>query len=88
MSGTELTQAVNYLAGQAEVSRQSAGALAGEMLEAWLTGNGLEDLEDPAAAFQAVTREDVLQVAQRNLEPDQRAEGIVRGTGVKSPVAG
>jgi zinc protease len=88
VSGTELTQAVNYLAGQAEVSRQSAGALAGEMLEAWLTGNGLEDLEDPAAAFQAVTREDVLQVAQRNLEPDQRAEGIVRGTGVKSPVAG
>src|SRR6185436_19097198 len=30
----ELTQAINYLAGQSEVERQSAGALAGEMLEA------------------------------------------------------
>ena len=40
---TELRQAVNYLAGQAEVSRQSASAVAGEILEAWIAGAGLED---------------------------------------------
>jgi zinc protease len=87
VSEVELTQAVNYLAGQAEVSRQSVGALAGEMLEAWLIGNGLDDLEDPAAAFRAVTAEDVLRVARSNLKPEQRAEGVVRGTGLRATVA-
>jgi zinc protease len=88
VSGAELTQAVNYLAGQAEVGRQSAGALAGEILEAWLIGNGLGDLDDPAAAFRAVTAADVLRVAQGNLDPSSKAEGVVRGTGVSSPVGG
>jgi zinc protease len=84
----ELAQAVNYLAGQAEVSRQSAGAVAGEILEAWLIGHGLEDLEDPAAAFRAVTADDVLRVAEANLDPDRRTEGVVRGTGLRSPGGG
>jgi zinc protease len=88
VSGAELTQAVNYLAGQAEVGRQSAGALAGEILEAWLIGNGLGDLENPTAAFRAVTAADVLRVAQSNLDPSSKAEGVVRGTGVSSPVGG
>jgi zinc protease len=85
---TELAQAVSYLAGQAEVSRQSAGALAAELLEAWLIGNGLADLEDPGAAFRAVTAQDVQRVAADNLDPARRAEGVVRGTGVKSPIGG
>ena len=88
VSEAELTQAVNYLAGQAEVSRQSAGSLAGEILEAWLIGNGLADLEDPAAAFRAVSADAVLRVAQANLRPSAKAEGVVRGTGVSLPVAG
>jgi zinc protease len=88
VSATELHQAVNYLAGQAEVSRQSAGELAGEIVEAWVTGNGLADLENPAAAFRAVTAEDVLQVAQRNLDPTLRAEGVVRGSGTRMSAGG
>jgi zinc protease len=88
VSQSELEQAGNYLAGQAEVGRQSAAGLAGEILEAWLIGNGLVDLEDPAAAFRAVSRDDVLQVAQRYLQPALRAEGVVRGSGVSSPVGG
>ena len=55
-------------------------------LEAWLIGGGLSDLEDPAAAFRAVTWEDVLQVAQANLDPEKRAEGVVRGTSLRPPV--
>jgi zinc protease len=84
----ELTQAVNYLAGQAEVGRQSTGALVGEILEAWMIGNGLGDLEDPAAAYRAVTADEVLRVVESNLDPARRAEGIVRGSGVSSPIAG
>ena len=60
VSEAELRQAVNYLAGQAEVSRQSGGAVAGEILEAWVAGTGLGELQDPAAAYRAVTADDVL----------------------------
>ena len=88
VSEAELRQAANYLAGQAEVRRQSAAGLAGEILEAWLIGNGLADLENPGAAFRAVIRDDVLAVAQRYLQPSARAEGVVRGSGVSSPVGG
>jgi zinc protease len=88
VSPTELVQAVSYLAGQAEVRRQSGVAVAGEILEAWVSGNGLGDLENTAAEFRAVTAEQVLRVAERHLRPEQRAEGIVRGTGLSSPVAG
>jgi zinc protease len=88
VSAEELEQAVNYLAGQAEVGRQSGAALAGEILEAWLTGNGLSDLENPGARFRAVSADDVLRVAGRYLQQAQKAEGVVRGTGISSPVAG
>jgi len=83
----ELEQAVNYLSGQAEVGRQSGAALAGEILEAWLSGNGLSDLDNPGAAFRSVSADDVLRVASRYLG-QQKVEGVVRGTGISSPVAG
>jgi len=88
VSEAELTQAVSYLSGQAEVGRQSGAQLAGEILEAWVSGNGLSDLNDPGAAFRAVRAEDVLQVARRRLQQSQRAEGVVRGNGLSSPVGG
>ncbi|HEU4700313.1 MAG TPA: pitrilysin family protein [Gemmatimonadales bacterium] len=81
VSERELAQAVSYLAGQAEVRRQSGAAVAGEILEAWLIGTGLAELEDPAAAFRAVTAEAVQEIARRHLVAAERAEGVVRGTG-------
>jgi zinc protease len=88
VSQTELSQAVNYLSGQAEVGRQSGAALAGEILEAWMIGNGLGDLENPGAAFRAITEDDVMRVAERYLLASERAEGVVRGTGVSSRAGG
>ena len=41
----ELSEGVNYLSGQAEVSRQSAGAVVSEIVDAWLAGEGLCELE-------------------------------------------
>ena len=88
VSETELRQAVNYLAGQAEVSRQSGSAVAAEILEAWVAGSGLAELEDPGAAYRAVTAEEVLRVAGASLDPSRRVEGVVRGTGgARPPVA-
>ena len=86
VTAVELRQAVNYLAGQAEVNRQSGGAVAAEILEAWIAGSGLGELADPAAAYRLVTAEDVLRVARRSLDPARRAEGVVRGTGAARPL--
>jgi zinc protease len=85
---SELRQAVNYLAGQAEVSRQTGSAVAAEILEAWVAGTGLGELADPAGAFRAVTADDVLRVARGSLDRSRRVEGVVRGRGaVRPPVA-
>ncbi len=78
---SELAQAVSYLSGQAEVRRQHATSVAAEILEAWLVGDGLEELADPEAAYRAVTAEQVQAVAVEYLGGLARAEGIVRGTG-------
>jgi len=76
----ELVRATSYLAGQTEVSRQSGAALAGEVLESWLAGEGLSDLEDPAARYRAVSAEEVRQAAERTLRGPW-GEGVVRGEG-------
>jgi zinc protease len=78
----ELAQATSYLAGQTEVNRQSSSAVAGEILEAWLAGEGLADLHDPAGCYRAVSAAAVRDVAAAVLgEALIRAEGIVRGSG-------
>ena len=75
----EIARSAQYLAGQAEVSRQRAGAVLGEILEAWLEGGGLAELEDPVGPYLAVTARDVAAVMQQYLDPDERVEGVVRG---------
>jgi zinc protease len=85
VTSEELGQAVNYLAGQAEVNRQNGSAVAGEILEAWIAGNGLSELTDPGAKYRAVTAADVQRVAAAYLTPHRRAEGLVRGTGAARP---
>jgi zinc protease len=83
----ELRQAVSYLAGQAEVSRQSAASVAGEILECWVSAGSLEEMSDPGAPFRAVTVEEVQRLAASSLDPTKRAEGVVRGTGASRPAA-
>ncbi|HEX9754593.1 MAG TPA: pitrilysin family protein [Gemmatimonadales bacterium] len=76
----EVAGTVSYLVGQSEVRRQSAGALAGEILDAWLQGTGLEELIDPGVPYRAVRPADVRLVAATYLDPARRSEGVVRGT--------
>ena len=75
----ELRRAVNYLAGQTTVQRQTASAQASEIVDAWLLGTGLSELETPAAEYRKVTAADLQRVAARYLDPDLRAEGLVQG---------
>jgi len=77
----ELRGAIGYLAGQAAVQRQSAGHLLTEIADAWMLGEGLDELEDPGAPYRRVTADAVWAVARASLQPARRAEGVVRGTG-------
>ncbi|MGH7523870.1 MAG: M16 family metallopeptidase [Gemmatimonadales bacterium] len=75
-SAEEVLRATAMLAGHAEIARQSAGALAGEIAGAWLLGQGLGELEDPAAPYRVVDRAAV-HAASQLLDPASRAEGVV-----------
>ena len=79
VSPDELRRAVNYLAGQTTVHRQTASAQASEIVDAYLLGQGLAELDDPAAPYRQVTADAVQNVAATYLDPALRAEGRVRG---------
>jgi zinc protease len=77
VSADELSRATAMLAGEAEMSRQTASGYAGEIADAWLLGSGLEELDDPAAPYRSVTAEMIHAVTARALDPAKRAEGVV-----------
>jgi zinc protease len=81
-SEEEVGRAVSMLAGQTEIAWQTAGAYAAAIADAWLFGRGLEELEEPAARYRAVTADAVHRLARRMLDPAHRAEGVVE-PGVK-----
>jgi zinc protease len=77
----ELSQAVNYLAGQAEVARQSSTAVAGEIVEAWIIGEGLQEIDDPGRRYRGVDADAVRAVADEYLDPARRVEAWCAGQG-------
>ena len=76
-SSEELSRAKAVLVGEVEMSRQTAGGYAAEIADAWLLGEGLDELDDPAAPYRAVTADEVHAVTARSLDPASRAEGVV-----------
>ena len=77
VSSDELSRATAMLAGHAERSRQTAGGYASEIVDAWLLGGGLDELDDPARPFREVTAEAIHAVTAHALDPALRAEGVV-----------
>jgi len=73
----ELDRAKAMLAGQAEMSRQSAGSFAAEIADAWILGAGLDELERPGDRYRSVTAEQVQAVAISAFDPASRAEGVL-----------
>jgi len=75
----EFSRAVAYLAGQAQVARQTGADLAAELLDAWMAGDDLATLEDPAGPYLRVTQAEVHEVLRIGLDSARRVEGVVRG---------
>ena len=77
----ELDRAKEYVVGSHAISQESGGALLGEMLDAWMFGEGLREILDHDFRVRSVTAEQMRDVAEKFFDPEQRVEGIVRGVG-------
>ena len=75
----ELERARRYLIGTHAIAQQSGGSVLGDMVDAWLFGEGLHELREFEARISAVTADDVQRIAQRYFDPARIVEGIVRG---------
>jgi zinc protease len=80
ITDVELDRARNYAAGAVQLRQQSARAVAGEVVAAWLHDE-LDVLDQEASRLRAVTREELQKVSSTLFQAEQRAEVIVRGTG-------
>ena len=77
----ELRRAQSYAVGTHAISRQSGGALLGEVTDVWLFGRGLAELDTYDDRVWAVTADDIARVARLYIDPAQMVEGVVRGRG-------
>jgi zinc protease len=75
----ELRRAQAFAIGTHAISRQSGGAILGEMLDAWLVGRGVQELDRYEHEIRRVAPADVARVAARYFDPRRVVEGIVRG---------
>ena len=77
----ELDRAKEYVVGSHAISQESGGALLGEILDAWMFGEGLHEILEHDSRVRAVTAEQMRDVAEKFFDPEKRVEGIVRGVG-------
>jgi zinc protease len=75
----ELTRATRYALGSHAISQQSGAAVLAELVDAWLFGEGLEELDLYESRIMAVTARDIQEYAVGAFDPERRVEGIVRG---------
>lgn len=75
----ELERAKRYLIGAHAISQQSGGAVLGELVDAWMLGDGLSELSEYTSRIEAVTADQIHAFAQRYFDPLRRVEGVVRG---------
>lgn len=79
VSEEELARAAHYAIGSHAIAMQSGAVVLGELLDAWLFGEGLEELDQFEARVSAVTAGDIQAYAAGAFDPERRVEGIVRG---------
>ncbi len=79
-SPEELERAKRFLIGTNAISQQSASSVLGDVIDAWLFGEGLQELGQVDASVQSVTGDDVLALARDYFTEQCVVEGVVRGT--------
>jgi zinc protease len=80
VTSDELERAKNYLVGSHAIARQSGAAVLGEIVDAWLLGEGLSELDEYEQRIRAVAAADIRALAIDAFDESRRVEGIVRGS--------
>jgi zinc protease len=80
VSDDELAQAKSYAVGTHAIRQQSGGAVLADLLDAWLVGTGLEELDEYDGRVRAVTAREMRDLAARYFDETRLVEGIVRGS--------
>jgi zinc protease len=75
----EVERAQRYLIGSHAIAQQSGGTVLGEMVDAWLFGDGLHEIAEVSERLARVTAADVHALAQRYFDEGRVAMGVVRG---------
>ena len=81
VTAEELARAKRYSIGSHAIRRESGASVLAEMLDAWMYGSGLGELEEYESRVESVTAAEILALAQKYFVADKRVEGIVRGVG-------
>lgn len=75
----ELRQAKAYALGTHAIRQQSGGAVLADVVDAWLLGTGLEELDEFEERVSGVTAGAMRELAERYFDEERVVEGIVRG---------
>ena len=79
VTAEELQRATRYALGSHAIALQSGSMVLAAILDAWLFGSGLEELEEYESQRAAVTAASIQAWAREALDPARRVEGVVRG---------
>ena len=77
----ELAQAKAYALGTHAIRQQSGGAVMADLVDAWIVGTGLEELEEYEERVRQVTAREMKELAEQYFDEGRLVEGIVRGVG-------
>jgi len=81
----ELARAKAYAIGMHAIRGQSGASVLGDVLDAWMFGRSLAELDEHDAHVRAVTAAEMQRLAQRYLDPNRRVEAVVAGTSSRLP---
>ena len=79
VTSAELAQAKEYAIGTHAIRSQSGGALLGELIDAWLFGRGLSEIDEHDARIRRVTASEMQEVANRYFAESALVQSVIRG---------
>ena len=80
VTSAELAQAKEYAIGTHAIRSQSGGALLGELIDAWLFGRGLSEIDEHDARIRKVTALDMQALANRYFVERALVQSVIRGS--------
>ena len=79
VTSAELAQAKEYAIGTHAIRSQSGGALLGELIDAWMFGRGLSEIDEHDERIRRVTASDMQEVANRYFAENALVQSVIRG---------